>query len=367
MTGMVSPEIEAQFIERGVYPISPPDGRRMFAEELRWGQRGEVEVVVGEGPWRAMEVTHSSGLENGFPMLGGSTVRERSNGSLELVRTLDASLDTYLKDHLFDQKPVLPAAMAMELMAEVVQQGWRTWEIVSIHNFRVLRGVVLENGPREILVSARAKPGSAADDDGQEVEVKITTVDFPDQPCYRATVKVGKRISVQGGSAFQPSSDLRPFPLTVEEAYQKVLFHGPSLQTITSIEGISEEGISSVMRPSSPAQCFRQRNDGQWLIDPVLLDGAFQLAVLWGRQRYDMTALPAAFSSFHRFSSIPRSPVRCYLQVKPGGDGHVFKADVHFLDDDGQMISTIQDAEFSCSKALNRLAGTAAQRGETSQ
>jgi NAD(P)-dependent dehydrogenase (short-subunit alcohol dehydrogenase family) len=44
--GMVSPELERQFIERGVPLIQPEVGLRMLEEELRLGSKGEAEVVV---------------------------------------------------------------------------------------------------------------------------------------------------------------------------------------------------------------------------------------------------------------------------------------------------------------------------------
>lgn len=49
--GMVTPEVERQFKERGVQLIPPADGSRMFEEEIRYGSKGDVEVVIGDGPW----------------------------------------------------------------------------------------------------------------------------------------------------------------------------------------------------------------------------------------------------------------------------------------------------------------------------
>ncbi len=48
---MVSAEIEAQFARRGVELIEPAIGYRRAVEELRFGRKGEVEVVYGDGPW----------------------------------------------------------------------------------------------------------------------------------------------------------------------------------------------------------------------------------------------------------------------------------------------------------------------------
>ncbi len=49
--GMVTPEVERQFAERGVQLIPPSAGSRKLEEELRLGRKGEVGVVIGGGPW----------------------------------------------------------------------------------------------------------------------------------------------------------------------------------------------------------------------------------------------------------------------------------------------------------------------------
>jgi len=54
-TGMASEEVKRQFRERGIIPIPLPGGRQFFADELRYGRKGEVEVIAGEGPWESSE------------------------------------------------------------------------------------------------------------------------------------------------------------------------------------------------------------------------------------------------------------------------------------------------------------------------
>ncbi len=49
--GMVTPGVERQFKERGIHLIPLDAGCRIFEEEIRFGSKGEVEVVIGDGPW----------------------------------------------------------------------------------------------------------------------------------------------------------------------------------------------------------------------------------------------------------------------------------------------------------------------------
>lgn len=51
MAGMVSPEVQRQFAQQGIHLISPDAGARIFNLEILRGRKGEVEVVIGDGPW----------------------------------------------------------------------------------------------------------------------------------------------------------------------------------------------------------------------------------------------------------------------------------------------------------------------------
>jgi malonyl CoA-acyl carrier protein transacylase/NAD(P)-dependent dehydrogenase (short-subunit alcohol dehydrogenase family) len=50
--GMASQGIQRQFVAKGITPIEAADGVRFFVDELTYGQKGEVEVIAGEGPWK---------------------------------------------------------------------------------------------------------------------------------------------------------------------------------------------------------------------------------------------------------------------------------------------------------------------------
>jgi NAD(P)-dependent dehydrogenase (short-subunit alcohol dehydrogenase family) len=49
--GMASGAIRQQFIDRGITPIEVAAGCRAFDRELRYGRKGQVEVVLGQGHW----------------------------------------------------------------------------------------------------------------------------------------------------------------------------------------------------------------------------------------------------------------------------------------------------------------------------
>lgn len=355
-TGMVSAEVQRQFAERGVQLIPPHAGRRMFDGEILFGRKGQVEVVIGDGPWETVEAPRSSLSPDALPLLGSIPLKQGSGGAVEFIRTLDPECDRYLQDHRLDGKPVFPAAMAVELMAEVAQKGWPEWKVVGVRALRVLRGIILEDGPKDVRVVARSQTEPSQERLEFDVDVEITEVDRPGHPFYRATVHLAEQFPAPPPYDPGALSELHPFPMPLDEAYRRWLFHGPCFQAILRIEGISQQGISAILHPSSPAECLLQKTNGQWLIDPVLLDCGFQLAILWERAHHDMTPLPSCFASYRRFGVPSGSPIRCSLQVQSSAGGHVLLTDIYFLETTGRVIGLMQGMEFSCSKALNRLA-----------
>src|SRR5262249_11207569 len=90
--------------------------------------------------------------------------------------------------------------------------------------------------------------------------------------------------AVPTGREFPP---LPPYPHDPEEVYRRrLLFHGPAMQCIEQITGCGEEGIAGVVRSApAPSAWLRQPLRQHWLSDPLVIDGSFQLLVLWSLEQ----------------------------------------------------------------------------------
>jgi hypothetical protein len=328
----------------------------MFDREVGLAPKGQVEVSIVQMRGKSNLGQDLSADSETLPLLTDVSLRVEKADGLELERTLDTEHDVFLKDHRLDGNPVFPMAMAVELMAEVVQSSWPEWKVTHIRSLQVFRGIVLNDGIRTIRIKARPKTVSSPRKDVLEVDTEITELDRHDRPCYRAVVQLGKQLPTPQRYDHEILSDLGPFPMEAVEAYGRWLFHGPFFQGISRIDGINDHGISGLLVPSSPAQGLANGGNGRWLIDPVLLDSSLQLGILWERAVYDMTPLPSGFSSYCCFDSPPTSsPVQCYVHTRPSVGGHILVADVYYVDDSGRVIGILDQMESSCTKALNRL------------
>jgi len=355
-TGMVSAELQKQFDQRGIELIPGSIGPQKLDQELRYGQKGEVEIIIGGGKGLAKAKEDQPILQTrSLPLIssGDSSLR-KSDGTAQLVRTLDPSHDLYLRDHQMDGKPVLPVAVAMELMAEVVAQSWPDLEVTRLRDISVLRGLVFEDGPETIRVVARQLTPSPQNHSGFNVQVEITGLAQAHRPYYRGTVEL--RDSLHAPPPYNSNlSDLQQFPMTAEEAYCQWLFSGPILQGIQKIEGVCQQGIRAWLTPSSPDSFMSKNSKSSWLIDPVIIDCAFQLVFLWTRMYWDMNSLPHYCKVYTKTDSLSGEKIDCRVNVLSDSRSNIIRSDITFFNTSGHLLGLMEGAESTCSKSLNRL------------
>jgi acyl transferase domain-containing protein/NAD(P)H-dependent flavin oxidoreductase YrpB (nitropropane dioxygenase family)/NAD(P)-dependent dehydrogenase (short-subunit alcohol dehydrogenase family) len=367
-TGMVTDELRRQFAARGIEPIAVSAGCRALDRELRLGAKGESSVVVAGGSWGLRPPVHESRRHIpetaaiAFPLLEHGTRFSRSGGAVEALRVLDPSRDCFLQDHRLDGKPVLPMACAMELLAELVQHEWPDLQVIGIRDLHLLKGIVLD-GPREIVLSARAAADPPHDRVGIDVDVTIKSAEDGGALHYRATVELADQLPPPLVSAPAALGDLLPFPLQVDEAYRRWLFHGPLFQGIDSIEGITPRGMACTLRPADRERFLLGGVRGPWLMDPVIVDSALQLLVLWSRSQNDMTPLPSRFRRYRRHGSLAVAGLRCFMEARATVGGHMICATLRFVGPDGRELGVLEELEGTSSRELNRLSGGASFAG----
>ncbi|MFA5112195.1 MAG: SDR family NAD(P)-dependent oxidoreductase, partial [Desulfobaccales bacterium] len=359
--GMVSAQVQRQFEERGVALIEPAAGARAFDLELRRGRKGEGELLLGEGPWRQLASPPRPEMDSlpSLPLLHHLTTCRKTNGHLEIVRRLDPDYDLYLKDHRLDLKPVLPAAMAIEFMAEAARLDYPEWQVAGLKGVRVYKGIVLTEPYQDIRILVGGPVPVSQPPATMEIEVVIKGPAPAEPIFYRGTVVLSRKPFLPEPHRLPPESDFQDFGLSAAEAYQRFTFHGPRFQNIRSIEGISEKGMITTVTPSTPGSCLAGSPSGQWLIDPVALDCGLQLALLWGRAYLDITPLPSSFKEIWIYQPLEAAEtLHCFYEVLREFGHSTVNANIYFFDQEGRLRALVKDFESTGSKALNRLAGS---------
>jgi hypothetical protein len=118
------------------------------------------------------------------------------------------------------------------------------------------------------------------------------------------------------------------------------------------------------LRLSSPRDCLAGGPDGAWLVDPILVDAAFQMQVVWVRKHWDLTILPSSVSAWRPAAGLDLDAegrsgglIRCELRTLPESSEPISHTDFAFYAPDGRLITVIRDLQATGSKALNRLPG----------
>ncbi len=330
--GMASPEVLAGFEQQGILPIPPAAGRAFFRQELGAPSQDQVEVVAGVGPWE------NPPEERPAPRLTLISQPPTLQGEeFTLEHTFSLAQEPYLQDHCLLGKPVVPAALALEWLAQLVQQAWPQWLVTAVCDLQVLRGVVLEAPERLVCFQARPLPGPG-------LQVLAQILDPAGRPYYRARVLLGAALPVA------PKTDLLD-PLvggqTLDPAatYRQYLFHGPRFQLLEAIPRVSLQGIDATVRTTL----------GDWLFDPFCIDVVPQLAIVWARQYWQTTPLPVRWGKITRHTeTLPLGPLQVHMRITSPtpGPSLAYEALV-WHGATGQVCFHLQDLEGACNAALN--------------
>ncbi|WP_425259604.1 SDR family NAD(P)-dependent oxidoreductase [Rubrivivax sp. RP6-9] len=369
--GMVTAETEAKFAAKGVELVSAAVGRGLFRDELARAAGGPVEVICGAGPWERHEAevgvirlqpeapeAHAAPQAPCIgPLLGAAAVSARPMGDQVVALTLDPR-HLYLQEHAIDGTPVLPAAAALELLAEAATALWPGWKVVEVREFKLMKGVELKQPTRALQVVISPPPYGSSE--GFEVNAALQTDLGQGRGLthYRGVVRLEQQLPV--GERCRPGVHAEK-SLTPARAYGEWLFHGPRFQVIEEIAGLSSAGAATRVRATHPSQWLQGRapDSAGWVFDPALLDAAAQMAWLWARAFRDESALPARFGRVVRYREV--FPARMHMEYEriATDDPAVVRANVMFFDDDGEPVMLIEELESIASAALNRLGGTA--------
>jgi hypothetical protein len=122
-------------------------------------------------------------------------------------------------------------------------------------------------------------------------------------------------------------------------------------------------GARALLQPSRAQDCLRvERADsaGDWLLDPVVVDSALQLQLVWSRLHWGLTLLPLELAEMTVTTGpAPRHGlVRHEMTVRVDSVRPLCRADHLFRDESGAVLLTMHGMVGAGSAALNRIAGS---------
>jgi hypothetical protein len=207
----------------------------------------------------------------------------------------------------------------------------------SLHKMRVRKGLPLgEFGAEPIFLRVRGEPC----DGGHSSTLALVDA--------AGSVRFVAEAAFNGG---EPSAaPLASWPL-VERAgstlYGRELFHGPAFAALQTVEQLGEGGAVALL---SGSRALGWTGD-DWQMDPALIDGALQLARVWGLALLGKLTLPTACErlTIWRGGLAGDAALRCIVQGKSiGGAGT--RSDLWIVEPaSGTLVAEIRGLEMYAS------------------
>jgi hypothetical protein len=138
----------------------------------------------------------------------------------------------------------------------------------------------------------------------------------------------------------------KSYARSVDEIYENILFHGLELRGIREILGYSSKGMAAkVSSAPSPEKWMAEPLRSRWIADPLVLDSAFQMAIIWCFEEKGLVSLPGYCESYRQYRNrFPDDGVTAILEVKET-NSHKMKGDFTFLDSDNAVIARMTGYE----------------------
>ncbi|MEA2060259.1 MAG: SDR family NAD(P)-dependent oxidoreductase [Thermodesulfobacteriota bacterium] len=335
--GMVSPGLQQEFLKRGIDLISLETGAEKFIEEMEINSDHDVEVIIGA---EIIPEKTSVPLKN-------KPVCAPADNNFSTAFTHPAGIDTYpvLNAHIIDNEPVVPFALFAEWFAHGAEYANPGLYFAGLDRMRLLKGI--KPGTSTIDIDIRTGKCTRADTEF-ETEIQAISSTADQKHCHaRATAVLSNKLPDPPVHNASSPRDMKPFSMSPQSAYETILFHGTQLQAIKKITGCSARTIEvTASRSGSPSAWIKKPFKKKWTIDPLLLDAAFQAAILWAYENTGQVCLPAYMDKFRVYSSIAesRGDVTITLIVNET-DTYVLKGDITFTDENGIVLAEIMGFE----------------------
>jgi 8-amino-7-oxononanoate synthase len=302
----------ASLVEQGVPFLDDAAGERAFLDALRAGATGPV-LLAQKRPSRRL--------------------------AYQARLSISRSAQPYLDDHQLAGQPVLPLAMALDLMATAVTDATGSpGAPIVVRDFQLRE-------PIRIPDSAELKL-TATGEAGRELHVGLFAHrpgegrTFARRPSYAGFVMAGGDPAAALAAARPaPQASAAPqLPIALPEFYASYTFHGPRMRAVQSIEQLSATGIVGWVKTSVPGDLVRYPSREAWTIDPLALDGAFQLAAYWAWTQLGRAGFPVGIEEYVQTAPFGKGPVRASLTLEQTS-GDMVRGSIVLQDAEGAMIA----------------------------
>ena len=328
---MVTPSLRKLFEQEGVGLIDLAAGAEYLVRELSTNEERPVEVVI-------MARAPSADLETPAPQPGITAA------TVAFEREVSLAQLPCLASHVLDGRAVLPLALIIEWLAHGALHGHPGLAFCGLNDLRVFKGVVLDPQKHSsVQVLAR---GARQENGSLLVPMELAGVDNG-KPVLHARAEIVLSAKLPPGQPRLAGLELPPDGRVDSAIYgTDSLFHGRDFQGIEKLAGCGVQGIAArVNAAPSPKHWLAQPLRNTWITDPLVLDGSFQLMILWCLAQRHSPSLPCAAANYRQFKNrFPKEGARVVAHIT-SATAHRATADIEFLDAKNHLIARLEGYE----------------------
>jgi acyl transferase domain-containing protein/NAD(P)-dependent dehydrogenase (short-subunit alcohol dehydrogenase family) len=341
--GMVTTALKREFTRNGIHLIPIGYGAESMLSEMRAPENSPVEIVIGA------ELTGDAPKNRNLPkrpeLVKPASVETQPPLTLSFERQIDVHRYPILQSHIIDGKPVVPLALMTEWFAHGALHENPGLVLQGLDDIRVLKGIRMEQDQKHIrlLAGKLQKNGER-----YEVAVELRDGELAGKDILHARAKAVLGDSLAPAPDYQFSKPMvaRAYTRKIKDVYDKILFHGRQLHGIRKIVSCSSRGmVAHLSTAPVPAEWMSTPLRNQWIVDPRVLDCAFQMATVWCFEEKGAVSLPSYASSYRQYCGrFPTDGVTAVLEVKDVTNRRM-RGDFTFLDAGDAIVARLKGYE----------------------
>jgi len=339
--GMVTPALKHQFERMGISLISMGAGARAMLDEFSIQNGGPVEVVIGG----SLQPGAASELNGNEDVPQDKQADNTPDLALTFKREVDVQRFPILGDHILDGKPVVPLALMSEWFGHSALHGNPGLYLHGLDDVRVLKGIKIEEKQKLVrLFAGKARRSGTAYE--VDLEIRNGFAGGVDVIHSRARAVLVDQLAEPPQFEAPMLENPKPYKRSIEDVYQKILFHGTALRGIQAIAHLDSGSMVAEIAPApAPADWMKEPLRKRWLTDPLVLDSAFQMAIVWCFEEKGKVSLPTYFSAYRQYrSGFPKEAVTVVMEVISAHEKKM-KSDFTFLDRKRNVIARLSGYE----------------------
>jgi hypothetical protein len=340
---MVCSALKRKFEKNGIELIPLDAGALCMIYEMMGHTGVPVEVVIGAN---IIPATEHDAAETVCSTLDQPVdLKKKEILSMTVKREIDVHTYPILNAHILDGKPVVPFALIAEWLGHGALHENPGLLLHGLDDMRIFHGIKLDEKKKLIRLMAgkTRKKGSVF-----EVTVEIRDGIKDNMEIVHSSARAILTNKIEAPPYFDKSQymGINGYSRTIDEIYEKILFHGVELRGIREIIGYSPRSVAArISSAPSPAKWMTDPLRSRWIADPLVLDCACQMAIIWCFEERKTLSLPSYSASYRQYrDTFPSDGVTAVLEVKEVTD-HKMTGDFTFLDSEDVVVARLTGYE----------------------